>query len=147
MEWIFTTPAEPHQNGYAEALVKSCKIALNKAIGNHTLTPFEVYTCLLVVANLVNQCPIGRIPNDPEDRTYLCLNDILLSRASMQVPQGPFRKTKKPKTQTRVHSEDCGLLLEMLDQRRISPIGTRNGTQADATFTQMSFLSQQIQMQ
>ena len=28
MEWTFTTPAAPHQNGCAEALVKSCKIAL-----------------------------------------------------------------------------------------------------------------------
>ena len=26
MEWKFTTPAAPHQNGCAEALVKSCKI-------------------------------------------------------------------------------------------------------------------------
>ena len=26
-QWIFTTPAAPHQNGYAEALVKCCKRA------------------------------------------------------------------------------------------------------------------------
>ena len=33
MNWKFTTPAAPHQNGCVEALVKSCKITLKKVIG------------------------------------------------------------------------------------------------------------------
>ena len=81
IKWQFTTPASPHQNGCAEALVKSCKMALKKAIGEQVLAPFELYTCLLEVANLVNQRPIGRIPNDPDDGSYLCPNDILLGRS------------------------------------------------------------------
>ena len=97
MQWKFTTPASPHQNGCAEALVKSCKLALKKAIGAQVLTPFELYTCLLEVANLVNQRPIGRIPNAPDAGSYLCHNDILLGRASSHVPQGPFRETKNPR--------------------------------------------------
>ena len=97
IKWQFTTPASPHQNGCAEALVKSCKMALKKAIGEQVLTPFELYTCLLEVANLVNQRPIGRIPNDPDDGSYLCPNDILLRRSSSHVPQGPFRETKNPR--------------------------------------------------
>ena len=97
MEWRFITPTAPHQNGCAEALVKSCKLALRKAIGQQTLTPFELYTCLLEVANLVNQRPIGRIPNDPDDGSYLCPNDMLLGRASSEVPQGPFRETRNPR--------------------------------------------------
>ena len=67
IHWIFTTPAAPNQNGCAEALVKSCKRALKKAIGEQVVTPFELYTCLLEVGNLVNQRPIGRVPNDPDD--------------------------------------------------------------------------------
>ena len=97
MKWQFATPAAPHQNGCAEALVKSCKLTLKKAIGDQVLTPFELHTCLLEVANLVNQRPIGRIPNDPDDGSYLCPNDILLGRASSQVPQGPFRQTQNPR--------------------------------------------------
>ncbi|XP_068684466.1 uncharacterized protein [Montipora foliosa] len=77
IQWKFTTPGAPHHNGCAEALVKSCKTAIKKAVGNHTLTPFELYTCLLEVANLVNQRPIGRVPNDPDDGAYLCPNDML----------------------------------------------------------------------
>ena len=97
IEWKFITPGAPHQNGCAEALVKSVKIALKKAIGESLLTPFELYTCLLEVANLVNQRPIGRVPNDPDDGAYICPNDMLLGRATSQVPQGPFRDTKDPR--------------------------------------------------
>ncbi|XP_071481170.1 uncharacterized protein [Diadema antillarum] len=96
-EWTFTTPAAPHQNGSAESLVKSCKYALKRAIGEQILTPFELYTCLLEVANLVNQRPIGRIPTDPDDGNYLCPNDMLLGRASSDVAQGPFRETRNPR--------------------------------------------------
>lgn len=97
IHWLFTTPAAPHQNGCAEALVKSCKRALKKSIGEQVLTPFELYTCLLEVANLVNQRPIGRVPNDPDDGKYLCPNDMLLGRATAEVPQGPFSDTKNPR--------------------------------------------------
>ena len=85
------------QNGCAEALVKSCINALKKAIGEQILTPFELYTCMLEVAHLVNQRLIGRIPNDPDDGSYLCPNDVLLGRASSEVPQGPFKETKNPR--------------------------------------------------
>ena len=97
MEWKFTTPAAPHQNGSAESLVKSTKNALKKAIGEQILTPFEFYTCLMEIANLINQRPIGRIPNDPNDGSYLCPNDLLLGRASSTVPQGPFRESRNPR--------------------------------------------------
>ena len=77
--------------------MKSAKSALKKAVGEALLTPFELYTCLLEVANLLNQRPIGRIPQDPDDGSYLCPNDILLGRATNTVPQGPFRDTLNPR--------------------------------------------------
>ncbi|XP_028412194.1 uncharacterized protein LOC114535017 [Dendronephthya gigantea] len=97
IEWRFTTPAAPHHNGCAEALVKSCKSALKKAIGDQKLTPFELYTVLQEVSNLVNQRPIGRMPNDPDDGSYICPNDMLLGRASSRISQGPFKETKNPR--------------------------------------------------
>ena len=78
-------------------LVKSCKVALKKAVGEQILTPFELYACLLEVANLVNQRLIGRIPNDPDDGSYVCPNDMLLGRATSHVPQGPFKETNNPR--------------------------------------------------
>ncbi len=97
IKWQFITPTAPHQNGCAEAMVKSCKRALKKAIGEQKLAPFELYTCLLEIANLVNQRPIGRNPTDPNEGSYICPNNILLGRASPEVPQGPFRETRDPR--------------------------------------------------
>jgi len=72
--WIFTTPAAPHQNGCAEALVKSCKRAIKNAIGEQVLSPFELYTCFMEIGN-----------------------DMPLGCATSEVPQGPFSNTKNPK--------------------------------------------------
>ena len=44
-----------------------------------------------------NERPIGRIPNDPDDGAYICPNDMLLGRASPQVPPGPFEGTNDPR--------------------------------------------------
>ena len=90
-------PASPHQNGCAEALVKTCKGALKGAVGEQVFSPLELYTCLLEIANFVNQRPIRRVPNDPDDGAYICPNDILLGRATSQVPQGPFKQTRNPR--------------------------------------------------
>ena len=108
MEWKFVTPAAPHHNRCAEAMVKTAKRALKTAIGEQILTPFELYTCLLEAANLMNQRPIGRIPNDPDDGSFLCPNDILLGRASAMVPQGPFRETSNPKHRVETSSTVFG---------------------------------------
>lgn len=40
--WKLVTPGATHQNGFAESLVKSCKHALKKAIGEQVLSPFEL---------------------------------------------------------------------------------------------------------
>jgi hypothetical protein len=78
-------------------ITQSCKRALKKAIGKQKLAPFELYTYFLEVANLINERPIGCIPNDPDDGSYICPNDILLGRSSSHVPQGPFRETRNPR--------------------------------------------------
>ena len=107
MEWKFTTPKAPHHNGCAEAMVKTCKTALKKVVGDQTLTPFELYTYLLESGNLVNQRPIGRALNEPDDGSYLCPNDVLLGRATSEVPQDPFKPTIKAKI--------SGFVLETVD--------------------------------
>lgn len=95
----FQNPAAPYRNRWAESLVNSCKSGLKKVIGEQVLTPFELYTYLLEVANLVKQCPIGRIPKGPDDAAYLCLNDMLFGRTTAEVTQGPFQHTKIPHTE------------------------------------------------
>ena len=97
IEWKFFTPTAAHHNGCAESLIKTAKLAIRRAIGEQSLTPMELQTVLFETANLINQRPIGRIPNDPDDDHYLCSNDLLLGRASNIVPQGPFKETRNPR--------------------------------------------------
>ena len=46
----------------------------------------------------MNQRPIVRIHHDPDDGAYLCPNDMLLGRATSEVPQvRPFKATNNPR--------------------------------------------------
>lgn len=85
------------------------------------LTPFELYTCLLEVANLVNQRPSGKIPNDPDDGAYLCPSDILLGRATNTVPQGPFLHTEN----LRHRFEFCQKIVEEMVPRCLAESCTK----------------------
>ena len=97
MKWQFTMPLATHQNGCSQSMMKNVKCKLKNAIEDAVLTPFQLYTCLLEATNLVNQRPIGRVPNDPDDGAYLCPDDILLGRESNTVPQRPFDHTENPR--------------------------------------------------
>ena len=77
VNWKFTAPDAPWQNGCAEALVKSLKCCLVHAIGGHILTFSEIQTVAFESANLLNERPIGRHPTSPEEGHYLCPNDLL----------------------------------------------------------------------
>ena len=86
MKWPFITPLAHNQNECTESMVKTVKIFIKKALGDTILTPFDLYTAILEIANLVNQKPIGRIPTDHADGRYLHLNGIYSI-----IPQDPLR--------------------------------------------------------
>ena len=87
----FFSPDAPWQNGCSEALLKSVKKAIKNAIGSQILMFSELMIVFYEVANLVNERPIGRQPEDPDDGSYLCPNHLLLGRATPQILSGPFR--------------------------------------------------------
>ncbi|CAC5401371.1 unnamed protein product [Mytilus coruscus] len=89
MEWEFTKAADaPWENGCSEALIKSVKKSLSLAIGQSIMTVSELQTVLFEVANILNERPIGTSTSDPNEGTYLCPNDLILGRASSNVPVG-----------------------------------------------------------
>ena len=51
----------------------------------------DLQTVFFEVANLLNETPIGRHPTLPEEGHYLCPNSLLLGRATIRVPGGPFK--------------------------------------------------------
>ena len=93
IDWQFSPPDAPWQNGCAEAMIKSVKKSLKISIGEQALTFSEMQTALFEVASLVNERPIGRHPTSTEDGTYLSPNDLLLGRSSNKIPGGPFNLT------------------------------------------------------
>ena len=82
-EWVFSAVDTPWQNGYVESLVKIVKRCLNSTIGVRIFSFSELQT-------VINQRPIGVHPTSLDDGRYLCPNDLLIGRASSEVPQGPF---------------------------------------------------------
>ena len=89
-EWSFSPASAPWYNGATEALVKCTKRALNSSIGDQILRFSEMQTVMMEAAQLVNQRPIGRHPVHPDEESYLSPNDLLLGRASPDVPQMPM---------------------------------------------------------
>ena len=92
LEWEFSTPDAPWQNGCSEALIRSVKRAILSVIGEQVLMFSELQTVFYEVANLLNERPIGRHPKEIDDGTYLCPNDLLLGRASRRAPSGPWQR-------------------------------------------------------
>ena len=66
MKWQFITLAAPHHNGCAEVLVKSCKIALKKAVGDHLLawTIIKSSSSRTVQTDQEPSCKSGICPED-----------------------------------------------------------------------------------
>ena len=93
LEWKFSPAESPWYNGCCEALIRSVKKSISHAIGNQRVTFTEMQTVLYESANIVNERPIGATPKSVEDGSYLCPNDMLLSRSSNKVPSGDFELT------------------------------------------------------
>jgi hypothetical protein len=91
MEWEITKSADaPWENGCSEALIKSVKKSLVLAVGQSIMTFSELQTVMFEVANLLNERPIGTKETDPNEGSYLCPNDLILGRASSNVPIGQW---------------------------------------------------------
>ncbi|XP_033112733.1 uncharacterized protein LOC117113494 [Anneissia japonica] len=90
VEWTFSTPDAPWQNGLTESLIRRVKKSLFHVIGEQVLSYEELQTVLYEIANLMNERPIGKHPTSPE--SYLCPNNLLLGCSSVRPPSGPWCK-------------------------------------------------------
>ena len=97
VEWEFAPPYAKWYNGATEALVKSVKRAISAAAGVNIFKFSELQTVMFEAAELVNERPIGLHPNSPDEGVYLSPNDLLLGRASNNIPQGPFQERSSDK--------------------------------------------------
>ena len=91
IKWTLAPAEGQHQNGLSESLVKLTKRSIKHQIMNNVLTFSQLQTVLFEIANIMNSRPLGVISgSDPESPTSITPNDLILGRASSEVPQGPF---------------------------------------------------------
>ena len=94
IEWDVNKSANaPWENGCSESLIKSVKRNLTLSIGTSILSFSDLQTILFESANLLNERPIGTKTTDPNEGSYLCPNDIILGRATSQIPAGSFEES------------------------------------------------------
>ena len=94
IHWKFITPLSPHQGGMYESLIKVTKRALRMSTGEQILSWNEMATIFAEVKSIVNSRPLTYLSDDPNDLRPLTPNHLLLGRASVDVPHGPYEDTK-----------------------------------------------------
>ena len=88
LNWIVNKSADaPWQNGCTERLIRAVKRCITLSISDSILTFPELQTVYFECASILNGRPIG-IKNS--QYAYFCPNDLLLGRASTDVPPGKF---------------------------------------------------------
>ena len=97
IKWIFSPTAGHHYNGLAEIFVKRTKRTLEAVLQNSPskMTFGELQTFLKECKQMINSRPLG--PNlsseDPESAPPLTPNHLLMGRATIEIPEGPFTET------------------------------------------------------
>ena len=86
MEWIVGTADAPWQQGAVESLVKTIKRALYLSTHNQRLSVTEFLTVCSEAANIVNERPLGLLPDIDSEINVLTPNCMLLGRASATNP-------------------------------------------------------------
>ena len=97
LQWKTVMASSQHQNGVSEImikLVKGVRKSLLRALGDTRLSLNEMNTLMWEISNLVNERPIGVLPNNQTDCEYLSPNSLLLGRCSSRISAGPFQANK-----------------------------------------------------
>ena len=96
-EWKFAPADAPWHNGCVEALIKSVKKSICSTVGAQVLMYSELLTVFFEIANIMNERPVGMMPSDIDDGSYICPNDLLLGRATSRVPSASVDQTNCPR--------------------------------------------------
>lgn len=92
IKWSFNTPAAPHQGGIWERLIHSVKSILSCVLGKQTLDDEALQTLFCEVEAILNDRPITKVSDDPNDPEALTPNHILLLKGKPIFPPGLFEQ-------------------------------------------------------
>lgn len=86
-QWIFMTPAAPHQGGIYEAAVKSMKYHMKRIIGPRVMEYRQFQTLLCNIEAALNSRPLTPLTDDPDDLLALTPGHFLINRPFAAVPE------------------------------------------------------------
>ena len=93
MTWRFNTPAASHQGGVWERLICSVRSVLTSVVGHQLLDEEGLQTLFCEVEAILNDRPITKVSEDPNDLEALTPNHILLLKGKPILPPGLFEKS------------------------------------------------------
>lgn len=85
-DWVFMTPAAPHQNGISEAAVKSAKFHLSRIMGKLCYTYEHLLTVLIKIEAVLNSRPLYVIYDDPTEPTVITPGHFLIFESFVLPP-------------------------------------------------------------
>ncbi|XP_062414254.1 uncharacterized protein LOC119220564 [Pungitius pungitius] len=92
IKWNFNTPAASHQGGIWERLIRSVKSVLTSVLRQQILDDEGLQTIFCEVEAILNDRPITRVSDDPDDLEALTPNHLLILKGKPIMPPGLFDK-------------------------------------------------------
>lgn len=90
VNWTFNPPAGSHFGGVWERMIRMVRRVLNSVLHQQTLDDDGLTTILCEVEAILNDRPITKLSDDPNDLEPLTPNHLLLLRGKPSIPPGIF---------------------------------------------------------
>ena len=87
IEWQFNPPAASHMGGVWERQIRSVRRVFNSVIRNRVLDDFELHTVFCEIEAVINNRPLTKVSDDPDDLDALTPNHLLAPlRSTATIP-------------------------------------------------------------
>ncbi|XP_053274096.1 uncharacterized protein LOC128436341 [Pleuronectes platessa] len=90
IKWSFNTPAASHHGGVWERLIRSVKSVLTSVLKQQILDDEGLQTVFCEAEAILNDRPITKVSDDPDDLEALTPNHILMLKGKPIMPPGLF---------------------------------------------------------
>lgn len=92
IQWTFNTPSASHHGGAWESMIRLIRKVLCSVLHQQTLTDEALHTVLCEAEVILNDRPITKISDDPNDLEPLTPNHLLTLKRKPTLPPGVFEQ-------------------------------------------------------
>ena len=90
ISWKYNPPSASHMGGAWERQIRTIRSIFDGLLGQQRLDDESLVTLMTVVEGVINNRPITKLSDDPNDATPLTPNHLLLYRSGPDLPPGKF---------------------------------------------------------